>query len=53
MNGYYVGSLPFIRESSIIEESKIIVRGSDIERAVFFSMVAEIPSGPEEVQEGN
>ena len=33
----------------IIEELKIIVRGSDIERAVFFSMVAEIPSGPEEV----
>ena len=37
----------------IIEELKIIVRGSDIERAVFFSKVAEIPSGPEEVQEGN
>ena len=33
----------------IIEELKIIIRGSDIERAVFFSMVAEIPSGPEEV----
>ena len=27
----------------IIEELKIIVRGSDIERAVFFSKVAEIP----------
>ena len=37
----------------IIEELKIIVRGSDIERAVFFSMVTEIPSGPEEVREGN
>ena len=37
----------------VIEELKIIVRGSDIERAVFFSMVAEIPSGPEEVREAN
>ena len=36
-----------------IEGLKIIVRGSEIERAVFFSMVAEIPSGPEEVREGN
>ena len=54
-----IGTMLEIFQSSwkvpdMIEELNIIViRGSDIERAVFFSIVAEIPSGPEEVCEGN